>query len=91
MNIEAKLGLDVFALDKQAHIVVDQKVCRTRCRGHACLTACPAHLYTVGPDGEVVLNYEGCLECGTCKLACPEGALDWRYPRGGFGVHFRLT
>ena len=90
MNIEAKLGLDVFALDKQPHIVVDQEVCRTRCGRRACLTACPAHLYTLGPQGEITLNFEGCLECGTCKLACPEGALNWSYPRGGFGVQYRL-
>ena len=90
MNIEAKLGLDVFSLDKQAHIVVNQEACRTRCKGRVCLTVCPAHLYTEGAEGEIVLNYEGCLECGTCKLACPEGALDWRYPRGGFGVQYRF-
>jgi ferredoxin like protein len=90
MNLEAKLGVDVFALDKEPHIVVNQEVCRTRCRRKVCLAVCPAHLYTLGPDGDVLLNYEGCLECGTCRLACPEDALDWRYPRGGFGVQYRF-
>jgi ferredoxin like protein len=32
-----------------------------------------------------------CLECGTCLLVCDKGALDWNYPKGGFGVRFRLT
>lgn len=90
MNIESKLGLDVFALDKEPHIVVDQAACRARCQARVCLSVCPAHLYTQGPAGEIVLNWEGCLECGTCKLACPEGALTWRYPRGGYGVQYRL-
>ena len=90
MNIEAKLGLDVFALDKEPHIVVNQAVCRERCKRRVCLTICPARLYTQAEDGSIVLNYEGCLECGTCKLACAEGALDWRYPRGGFGVQYRF-
>jgi ferredoxin-like protein FixX len=22
-------------------------------------------------------------------VACPSGALEWRYPRGGFGVQYR--
>jgi ferredoxin like protein len=90
LGIEAKLGLDVFALDKQAHITVNQEVCRGQCRTRLCLAVCPAHLYSLGPAGEILLNYEGCLECGACKLACPHGALDWRYPRGGYGVQYRL-
>ncbi len=92
MNMEAKLGLDVFALDpdKQPHIVVNQEICRERCRHKVCLAVCPAHLYSLTPTGEVLVNWEGCLECGTCKLACPEGALEWRYPRGGSGVQYRL-
>ena len=32
-----------------------------------------------------------CLECGTCLIICEKGALDWKYPRGGFGVRYRLT
>lgn len=90
MNIEAKLGVNVFAIDKERHITVNQEICRTRCRQRYCLTVCPAHLYSLGPEGEVMLNYEGCLECGTCKLACVQGALEWHYPRGGFGVQYRF-
>jgi ferredoxin like protein len=94
MNMEAKLGLDVFALDpdpdKEPHIVVNQEICRARCRRKVCLAVCPAKLYSLTPGGEVTLNWEGCLECGTCKLACAEGALTWRYPRGGLGVQYRM-
>ena len=35
--------------------------------------------------------YENCLECGTCYVICEKKALDWTYPRGGYGVCFRLT
>ena len=58
MNMEAKLGLDVFALDpeKEPHIVVNQEVCRTRCRRKTCLAVCPAHLYSLAPNGDVLLN-----------------------------------
>jgi ferredoxin like protein len=34
-------------------------------------------------------NYEGCLECGSCKFACPKGAVDFSYPRGGYGVYYK--
>jgi ferredoxin like protein len=36
--------------------------------------------------------YDGCLECGTCYIVCHKKAFTrWRYPRGGFGVAYRMT
>jgi len=37
----------------------------------------------------VVLSWEGCLECGTCFIACDQRALTWDYPRGGYGFSYR--
>lgn len=91
MNIEAKLGWDVFQVDaEQPHIVIDQEICRTRCTVRYCLHVCPANLYTLGDDGRILVNYEGCLECGTCLIACPEDALTWHHPRAGYGVQYRF-
>ena len=91
MNIESKLGLDVFQIDgEQAHIQIDQEICRTRCTTHDCLHVCPANLYTQNDAGDIVVDYEGCLECGTCLIACQEGALTWHYPRAGYGVQYRF-
>jgi len=91
MNIEAKLGLDVFSVDgEEAHIVIDQEICRTRCTVRYCLHVCPANLYTRADDGRMLVNHEGCLECGTCLIACREDALTWGYPRAGFGVQYRF-
>ncbi|MCE7739148.1 MAG: 4Fe-4S ferredoxin, partial [Candidatus Heimdallarchaeota archaeon] len=30
-----------------------------------------------------------CLECSACRLVCPHGSVDWKYPKGGFGVEFK--
>jgi ferredoxin like protein len=90
MNIEAKLGLNVFKIDDQTHIVIDHEVCRRKCRLRPCLTVCPGHLYTLDPEGRIQADFEGCLECGTCLIACPEGALTWFYPRAGHGVQYRF-
>ena len=38
---------------------------------------------------KIIIGYENCLECGTCRLACPYENISWKYPRGGFGVKYR--
>ena len=91
MQVDAKLAQNVFKLDKEPHIAIDQHICATACTDRACLAVCPADLYRIGDDGQVVVNWEGCLECGTCMICCSQGALSWRYPRGGAGVQYRLS
>lgn len=90
MDIEAKLGLDVFKIDEEPHIVINQEICQTQCRVRYCLHVCPAELYSLGKQGEVLVEYEGCLECGTCLIACRPGALTWHYPQAGYGVQYRF-
>ena len=91
MNIESKLGLNVFQIDgEQRHIRISQEICQTRCTVRYCLHVCPANLYTLNEQGEVVVDCDGCLECGTCFVACREDALTWHYPRAGYGVQYRF-
>jgi len=87
LSIEERLSLNVFNVDKESHIVVDTSKCKT-CEIKPCLYVCPADLYKL-EEGEIVFNHEGCLECGSCRVVCPQGAIQWNYPRGGFGVQFR--
>jgi ferredoxin like protein len=91
MNIEALTQLTQFEVDELAHIVVNQAVCQT-CDHRACVAACPANCYTWDEATKLLsIVYETCLECGTCYCICDKGALDWGYPRGGYGVRYRLT
>jgi ferredoxin like protein len=90
VNIEAKLGLNVFKIDEQPHIVIDHKLCGERCQVRPCLFVCPANLYTMDPENQVQVDFEGCLECGTCLIACDDGALSWVYPSAGYGVQYRF-
>lgn len=90
LSIEQLLGIDKFAVDgDEAHIVLDEAVC-SRCSSKPCTFACPAGLYTLKVR-EIVFDYAGCLECGTCRVVCPKAsvAMKWKYPRGGFGINFR--
>jgi ferredoxin like protein len=90
VNIEAKLGLNVFKIDTESHITINQEICQAQCQRRPCLHVCPAKVYTLDPEDRVQAGYEGCLECGTCLIACPHGALTWHYPNAGFGVQYRF-
>jgi len=87
-TVDQRLSLTKFNVDKEPHIKVNTEICR-RCKVKPCVKACPAGLYTIGDDGELHYNYEGCLECGTCRVICPLGAIEWSFPRGGFGVWYK--
>jgi ferredoxin like protein len=89
MDPAGKLTLDIFKNDQESHIVIRQEICR-RCEMKPCLRICPGGLYSISEEtGEILIEFTGCLECGSCRVACPAGALEWRYPRGGFGVQYR--
>jgi ferredoxin like protein len=87
MLIEDKLYQTRFNVDKTAHIVVDLEICQD-CAEKPCLYVCPAQNYTE-KDGGIGFSWQGCLECGACRLACRKGAVRWSFPRGGFGVVLR--
>ncbi|MGB5933370.1 MAG: 4Fe-4S dicluster domain-containing protein [Anaerolineae bacterium] len=89
MSIDAKLALDAFKIDEESHIQIDEMRCKERCQTRYCLYVCPAQVYTLGQEGEILIRYEGCLECGACTIAC-DTTLAWNYPRGGFGVQYRF-
>ena len=38
---------------------------------------------------ELIVNYENCLECGACRVACEKHSLHWEYPKGTKGVTFK--
>jgi ferredoxin like protein len=89
MGLKAKLGLDVFKPAKDPHISITPGMEKDP-RLRRALLVCPAGLYSENEQGEVVLTIDGCLECGTCRIACGTDVLCWDYPDGGAGVQFRF-
>ena len=90
--IERKLALNTFNVDSdRAHIrIIDPDICRL-CVRQPCINSCPATCYVPQDDGTVLFSYEGCVECGTCRIVCNEfNNIEWTYPRGGFGIQYRL-
>jgi len=89
MGLKAKLGLNVFKHDKERHINIRPGM-EKDARLKRAVLVCPAGLYSVNEQGEVELTIDGCLECGTCRIACGPEVLEWHYPTGGCGVQFRF-
>ena len=91
MGIEERLGANKFLVDdEEPHIILDKETC-AKCSKKPCTFVCPAALYVV-KEGEITFDYAGCLECGTCRIACPSShMMKWNYPRGTFGVEYRYS
>lgn len=89
LNLKAKLGLNVFKPGKERHIKIKPGKEKDP-RLVAAVYVCPAGLYSLNKEGEVELDIDGCLECGTCRIACGTEVLDWEYPAGEAGVQFRF-
>lgn len=90
MKLDDKLYLVRFNTDKQIHIkIMDPGVC-LKCQDKPCTRICPAHVYDWDEEeNRISVGYEGCLECGTCRIGCPASNIQWAYPRGGFGVSWK--
>ncbi|RLB12203.1 MAG: 4Fe-4S ferredoxin [Deltaproteobacteria bacterium] len=87
MSLDDKLGLVKRKIDKTSHIEVDQEGFK-KYPDRPITFICPANVYEEHPEtGECIVNYENCLECGTCRVVCRD-YVNWKNPQGGFGVSY---
>jgi ferredoxin like protein len=90
MKIADKLFMDRFRVDDEPHLrIIDGAVCIHGCAEQPCLYFCPANVYRLDGD-RISVAYEGCLECGSCRIACPHLNISWRFPKGGYGVSHKF-
>ncbi len=91
MRLEDKLYLIGFKVDEVggSHLAIKDKSVCLACEMKQCLYICPCGVYEIDEiKNEVSINYDACVECGTCRVSCDE--IDWHYPRGGFGVAYKF-
>jgi len=90
MTVDEKMATVKIKIHKEAHITVNSELCQN-CTTRPCLIICTAENYRWDTKkNDLIFNYDGCLECGACRLICPENAIDWSYPKQGYGVKFRF-
>lgn len=97
LTLEDRLHLLQFRTFGSSHLDLEDPLVCVRCAGRPCTTVCPAEVYTwleqdpggAAGRGRLIVAYENCLECGACRIACPERNIRWAYPQGDYGVSFR--
>lgn len=91
-DIDEKLSLLKFKPDSISHIEIDEDKCRD-CENHECTFVCPARVYQCENENsdKIKIEYENCLECGACKVACKKQAIKWVYPRAGCGIVYKFS
>ncbi len=91
LTIEELQYLTRFAADDTSHVrIKDINICLTKCEDKTCTFVCPGEAYKWEGD-RMFVGYEGCHECGSCRIACPHDNIEWNYPKGGKGIVFRLA
>ncbi|MBA4603852.1 ferredoxin family protein [Thermoactinomyces mirandus] len=80
-----------FKCDNVSHLTIkDQDAC-LKCTTKECNFFCPADVYEWDGKRKVTtVAYENCVECGTCRIACPKENIEWVYPKGGYGISYKM-
>ncbi len=93
-RVDELISVDKFAVDEgHAHIKLaadDLKELDADEFGKL-VRVCPAGLYREDENGERTFDYAGCLECGTCRIACGDTIVkQWDQPAAFCGVSYRV-
>lgn len=96
VNIEEILGMVSYKADHaNAHIKIKDEStkspCVKDCKDKSCTMICPAKVYAwEETQKKIIVSYENCIECGACRMLCPFDNIACEWPRGGFGVQYKL-
>lgn len=87
-KVEAKLFLAKYKLDEISHIKILNPSTCLECKDKPCIICCPADVYE-WEEKKLIVSYDNCVECGTCRIVCPFDNIDLKFPRWGKGIGYR--
>lgn len=89
MSIDDKLFKVKYVNDNVSHLTCDVEKCKN-CKSKCCTFICPANVWQWNNETQTItINFENCLECGACRIACTKHNINWNYPKGDKGVTFK--
>lgn len=89
MSVNESLARNGYHPASASHITLREALSDDQC---ALLEKiCPAGLFQRDASGRVTVHFQGCLECGCCRLLAGDEAIEkWRYPASGKGISLRF-
>ena len=89
-SIEDRLYTVKYSDSGESHLgITIPGICDEKCTTYECTNVCPADVWRADEGGVPTIAYENCLECGSCRFACPHGNVEWEYPETGNGVSYK--
>lgn len=80
-----------YKCDDQSHLVIKDTETCLACKTKDCNFFCPSDVYAWDKKSKITtVAYENCIECGTCRIACPSDNIEWVYPKGGYGITYKF-
>jgi ferredoxin like protein len=90
-NVDSLLASVKYYVDEEfAHIKIKDPAVCAGCEAHPCLYFCPAGVFSLDNRNHIQVSYQACVECGSCRIGCPQHNVGWRLPRGGYGVAYKF-
>jgi len=87
VKIEEKLFTIRYKCDEQSHLIIKNHDSCLSCKHKDCTFFCPEWDMK---DKITSVAFENCIECGTCRIACPTDNIEWVYPKGGYGITYKF-
>lgn len=89
-NVTNRLFTIRYKCDEQSHLSIKSMEACKSCGPKVCTHICPSDVYEWVPERTTMMvSYENCLECGTCRIACSQDNIAWSYMTGGHGIAYR--
>jgi ferredoxin like protein len=89
-SISDKLFTIRYKCDDVSHLIIKDHANCLQCAKKDCNYFCPSDVYEWEKKAKITtVAYENCIECGTCRIACPYDNIEWVYPKGGYGITYK--
>jgi ferredoxin like protein len=91
VNVDDMIAAVKYYVDEEyAHISIkDHAVC-AGCQHKPCLFFCPVGVFRKDAQSKIMVGYQACVECGSCRVGCPYLNVEWHLPFGGYGVAYKF-
>ncbi len=91
VNVDDMISSVKYYVDEEkSHLWIKSHDVCAQCKARPCLFFCPVEVYKTDNEGKVLVGYQACVECGSCRVGCPFLNIGWVLPRGGYGVAYKF-